>query len=317
MVDIDVNVFVSKELYDPTYKPSNTKLQEFFNPYAVNLPPLREAMSTATDSYSYLVPEVIAERIYEAAFPKLVARQLLDLLTFKGSTYTIDKAVEDSVQATVISEGAAPPISHERYTEETVTPEKLGTRIEITEEAIEDARVALFPRHVRLAGEALAKLENQRILNTIIAAGTDYSGSSPITLDQILDMITTIDSVGWESDTIVLHPYQYRELMKTQDWKDANDKYQANSSYVEQMLRGQKGRLWGMLDVVVTSTISAGTAIVMDRKRAGIIAQNRAITAKNYVDSIRDVRGYLVTERLKAKIIRSDAIVVCNDFSTS
>jgi len=317
MSEVSVNIWIPDEMYKMEYKPVTTNLKEYYNPYTIELPELREIMSRATDNYSYLVPEVIAERIYESAFPKLVARQLLELVTFKGTTYTLQKGVEDSIQATVISEGTAPPISEERFTEETVTPEKLGTRIEITQEAIEDARIDLLPRQIRLAGEALAKLENQRILNVITANGTSYSGSAPITLDQILDMITTIDAQGWEADTIVMHPYQYRELMKTDDWKDANDHYQANSSYVEQMLRGQKGRLWGMLDVLVTTTISAGTVIVIDRKVAGIIAQNRAITAKRYEDTIRDTSGYLVTERLKAKIIWSNAIVVGSGFSTS
>nr|URC17157.1 MAG: major capsid protein [Lokiarchaeota virus Ratatoskr Meg22_1012] len=278
---------------------------------------ITEAATTSYDNYSYLVPEVIAERIYEAAFPHLIGRQLFDLITFKGTTYTLQKGTKDSVSAFIISEYAEIPEQMERFTEETVTPEKYGVRVELTTEMIEDARVALFPRQVRLAGEAMAKLENTQLQNVMINNGTDYTGSQPITLVQILNMLTEINVQDWDADTIVMHPYQMRELMKTDEWRSAAGRFQANSQFVENALRGQVMNLWGVLDILVSSEMPAGTMIMLDRKVAGIIAQNRMITARRYDDTQRDAQGYLATQRLKGKIIWTDAVQICNDFATS
>ncbi|RLD10978.1 MAG: phage major capsid protein [Chlamydiae bacterium] len=313
-MDEYISVPIPDLFYEKHYKFISEDLKKFNNKRSITL---QEAATTDYDNYAYLVPEVIAERIYEAAFPHLVARQLLDLVTFKGTTYTLQKGTKDSVKAFIINEGAEIPEQLERYTEETVKPEKYGVRVELTTEMIEDARVALFPRNVRLAGEAMAKLENTRIQNTIINSGTDYSGSAPITLVQILNMMTEINANDWDADTIVMHPYQMRELMKTDEWRSEAGRFQANSRFVEDALRGQVMRLWGVLDILVSSEMTAGTIIIMDRKIAGIIAQNRAITAKRYDDVQRDATGYLATQRLKAKIIWSDAVQVCDDFNSS
>lgn len=276
-----------------------------------------ESTTRGFDNYTYLVPEVIAERIYETAFPHLVARQLYDLITFKGTTYTLQKGVEDSIVAFDMTEGVEIEEVAERVTEETVTPEKYGVRIEVTTEMIEDARINIFPRYVRLAGEALAKFENQKLYNVLVAGGTSFAGAIPITLVQILDMITAINANDWDADTIVVHPYQWRELMKTDEWRDAAGRFQATSSYVEQQLRGQQMKLWGVLNVLVSSKCTAGTVLIMDRKVAALIAQNRFITSRRYDDVLRDAEGWLATERLKGKVVWSDAIEVGTGFSTS
>ena len=318
------NVF----LPDPMYHHNYSYVTEEFKPYSrpskkVALVEVRRILqemggaTTSYDGYSYLVPEVIAERIYEAAFPHLVARQLLDLITFKGTTYTFQKGTEDSVSAFIISEAAEIPATTERYSEDTVTPEKYGTRVQLTTEMIEDARVNIFPRNVRLAGEALAKLENFQIMSVITTNGTSYSGAVPITLVQILEMMTQINAIDWDADTVVMHPYQMRELMKTDEWRDAAGRFQANSTWVENALRGQVMSLWGVLDILVSSEMTAGTFVMMDRKVAGIIAQNRAVTAKRYEDVQRDSQGYLATQRLKAKLIWTNAVQVCSDYATS
>ena len=314
------NVFVPDPFYRPGYRNVSEDLQKFDNPRRrpkLSEITLKEAATTSYDNYSYLVPEVIAERIYEAAYPHLVATQLLDLITFKGTTYTIQKGVEASVKAFIIDANTEIPEQMERFSEETVTPEKYGVRVELTTEMIEDSRVALFPRQVRLAGEALAKLTDTRVFSVITTNGTAFTGVQPVTLVQILEMLTQINAVDWDADTVVMHPYQMRELMKTDEWRSAAGRFQANSSFVENALRGQVMSLWGVLDILVSSHITAGTMVVMDRKVAGIIAQNRAITAKRYEDVQHDASGYLATQRLKGKLIWTDAVQVCDDFATS
>ena len=315
------NVFIPEPMYNRGYHYVSEVFKSYNNPRKrpklLETLQLFEAANTAYDNYSYLVPEVIAERIYEAAYPHLVARQLLDLVTFTGSTYTIQKATADSVKAFIITELAQITPTTERYSEETVTPEKYGIRVELSTEMIEDARINIFPRHVRLCGEQFAKFENSRLTSIITTNGTAYTGAIPVTLLQILEMMTQINVNDWDADTVVMHPYQMRELMKTDEWRDAMGKYQASSGFVEGALRGQVSNLWGALDILVSSEMTAGTLIVMDRKVAGIIAQNRAITAKRYEDVQRDAQGCLVTQRLKGHIIWSDAVQVCTGYSSS
>lgn len=317
--EIEFAGFIPDAMYGMDYETILPENNKFIKEWYENRerPVLQEVMTTAHDDYAYLVPEVIAERVYEAAFPNLFARQLLDLVVFKGTTYTIQKGVEDTIKAYTIGELIEPWATAERYTEETVTPEKYAVHVAMSEETIEDARIAILPRHIRLAGEALAKYENTKLYTVIKNGGTAYSGSNPITLRQILDMMTEINAADWEADTIVMHPYQYRDLMLTEEWRDSAGRYQANTPYVEGHLRGEKMNLWGTLNVIVSSTATAGTVVVMDRKVAGIIAQNRAITAKRYEDVLRDARGYLITERMKGKVIWSDTIQVGTGFGTT
>lgn len=320
-VDEYNNVFIPDPMYKRGYHYVTEAFRQYNNPR--KKPKLTETLrlletaTTAYDNYSVLVPEVIAERIYEAAYPHLVSRQLLDLITFTGSTYTLQKATKDSVKAFIISEAAQILPTTERYTEETVTPEKYGIRVELTTEMIEDARINIFPRHVRLCGEQLAKFENSQLMSVITTNGTSYTGATPVTLLQILEMMTQINTNDWDADTIVMHPYQMRELMKTDEWKDSMGHYQASSAFVENALRGQVSNLWGALDILVSSEMTAGTLVMMDRKVAGIIAQNRAFTAKRYEDVQRDAQGYLVTQRLKAHVIWTDAVQVNASLSTS
>jgi len=172
----------------------------------------------------------LAKRIVELTMPALALKPLLqDFFIKVGATATIPK--QQGARATAVvgrqAEGTEIMADFTPYTTITVTPYKVGQRIRVTRELIEDQIVNIVEDQLRRAARRVVMTIDQDVeaaLNTgyqntygvtgtsIFMDGSSSSFPSTIGVDDITQGKQLIQNLALEPDTIAMNPIAHQDL---------------------------------------------------------------------------------------------------------
>jgi hypothetical protein len=174
----------------------------------------------------------LASRIVELTMPALALKPLLqDFFIRVGSTAAIPK--QNGQRATAVvgrqAEGAEIIMDYTPYTTITVTPYKVGTRVRLTRELIEDQIDNIVEDQLRRAARRLVMSIDQDVEaafnNAALSAGTFSATGNSIFLDgsttskigtiginDITQAKQIIQNLALEPDTLVLNPAHHQDL---------------------------------------------------------------------------------------------------------
>jgi N4-gp56 family major capsid protein len=161
-----------------------------------------EELALTTSDVTAVLPKVIAREVEKEARPKRYGRQLCrlnrDLVGRPGRT--IDLPVRGAITAGRVSEGATSTIVKSAYSTIQVTPFKISTAFEVTQETINAMEMDVIEDFFEEAGHALADAEDLEIMRELISGATavtdTFSGDGSTKKFALTkDLITEIVSV--------------------------------------------------------------------------------------------------------------------------
>lgn len=256
-----------------------------------------------------LVKQQLYDVIKDAAYAARVGRQLVEVVQLKAGA-ALDFVLEtvDSLVMRRITEGATIPVDVESYSKVTVTPVKYGNQVIISQEIREDANWDIMRRNLRRCGTQVGLKEDAIIFAAFADGtygfGTENAVTSAGTELDIVDILSGIKEIKQEKyypNVMVIHPTQESELNQIDTFVEA-DKLGSRITFE----RGFCGRIFG-LDVVVTPTLSASTAYILDTREAGVLVIRRPLTMRAYEIPERDSVATAVTFREEARVLRAKA----------
>lgn len=262
-----------------------------------------------------LVKQNLFNIIKDASISAPIGRQIIDVINMKfGSTLDFDLADKNSMDVRKIAEGAVYPIDAESYTKKSVTPDKYGIRIAITNTMIEDANWDLIQRNLREAGRRIGLKEDNLIFTALEDATNGFASSSEggtshavtsagteIAMADLTAAMKVIDQSDYVPNTVVMNPAQVKEF------RDLDTLTEADKIGDRRMFeRGWVGRIYGM-DTIITNTVSASTTVVLDKNDGGGLVIRRPLTVEKWKEPIRDLTEAVVSTRMAAVCFRPAA----------
>jgi len=271
---------------------------------------LQQLAGTITTSIASLEPtEIIARQVEEAARANLIAMQVCrvnrDLVGSPARSLIVGK--RGTITAGTVAEGSEITLVNPTYSPATITPVKYGVGVEITYDAIEAFQFDLINDWLAEAGYAMAKAIDTDILTEIMKPSADKgtvtaTTSGVLSYDDVVAAVAKVRGNNWSPDVLIIHPDQAEDLLKDTKFINA----QAYGSR-EPILNGEIGQFAG-LKVLVTTQQTSGSAVVLDSKRAAIVAVKRDLTVRRREEPSRDAITVYVTQMLKSGVVNEDAI---------
>jgi len=245
----------------------------------------------------------VLDIVWEAAKPNLIGRKLAVVIAQDAPIIKIPRATLS--KAYEVAEGAEIPVSTEEYDNITLTPKKYGVRPLISREMVEDAEWDVIEYQLAEAGRAMADIETEKIVSQmIIDAGNSVAAATSGTLaySDVVNIFKECLVDGFTPDTIAIHPTELADLLK-------DTAIQKAMEWGGQAVApsGQIATLLGM-QVLVSTKVTSGTALIVDSKHAGVLFIRRDITTEEYEDPIKDLAGVAVTSRWAYATLRANAI---------
>lgn len=292
------------------------------------------------DDAKLLLPEIIDEQIQSKLLEELIGRGLVDVVSIDSDS--ISWLEETGFNADVVPEGAAIPVSHATWEKFFVSVLKIGVRPVLTQEMIDDAQWPVMRRNLDQAVKAVAKKEDEMIMDALnagvpngspISAGVGGTGTvvdnhritigpnaanNPLTSRSIAKAFAILRKENYKPDTILCNPTQMYELMIMEEFIGVNSQaYMTLPSFVEDsMLNGTYGRFYGA-SVVVSENQPEGQVLVFDRSVYAVLMERKPVTIDEYKDVIHQLQGVTVTERIMPAVVRRDAAVMLNKGRTN
>lgn len=192
---------------------------------------IQEAL-TSTDAIK-LFPKVIEGKLREAAEPEYLGTRFMDTIHVEGGSSTVFQIpVVGELIASEVGEGT-------RYNEDYVDMntienapleirvKKIGLKVSITEEAINDSSWDILGLNIRKMGRAMARYKEEWIFNTFSdhghvvfdnnlraqnpAAGTtgraeDGSYNDTMSVEDFLDLVLAMMGNGFTPTDVIMHP---------------------------------------------------------------------------------------------------------------
>lgn len=259
---------------------------------------------------SLLIPKKIHDTLIaevdKALLPRSEAALLLGPAQIPGSSIDIDLEVENKMDVREVGEGAGIFLDNGEYTSFNLKPVKYGVAIRITREMMEDAKWNLLQNSIRTAGKRFAENENSLVISDALDNATNtVAGGAAVTIANITRAIQYLEDADFTPSTLLVGAEVANDLRQIDTFAEA-DKFGTR----EMMERGFVGRIYGMN--VLRASTSAGmtttTAYVYDRDEAYVIAEKRPITIEKFELPTFDMTGTVLTQRLKIRQIKADAI---------
>jgi HK97 family phage major capsid protein len=245
----------------------------------------------------------VLDTVWEAAKPQLIGRELAVVIAQDAPLIKVPRAKIS--KAFEVAEGAEIPVGTEDYDSVTLTPKKYGVRPLISREMVEDAEWDVIEYQLTEAGRAMADLETETIIAQMISdAGNSVGAGTGGTLaySDVVNIVKECLIDGYTPDAIAIHPSELADLLKDTAIQKAME---WGGEAVAPS--GQIARLLGM-QVLVSTKVTSGTALVVDSKHAGVLFIRRDITAEDYEDPVKDLAGVAITSRWAYTTLRTEAI---------
>lgn len=275
---------------------------------------IKELLTTAAGTEgSLLIEKKIYDTLIEAVLKKLIGRAqaafVIPAAQIPGSSTDVNLVTPDTMRVYRVAEGAAVPLDVVSYTSFNMKPVKYAVRIAVTKEMMEDGKWNLMEHNIKIAGIEIAENEDLLIIQDALDNATNtQSGGAAITISDITRAMQYLEDKDFTPTTIFVGAEVANDLRNIDTFVEAN-----KLGTREMFETGFIGRIFGM-DVVrfstnvAPSTTYAKYAYVIDKEHAFIIAEKRPVTIENYDDHIHDLSGAVVTQRIKVRQLRADAI---------
>ena len=273
---------------------------------------VKELLSTGTGTEGSLL---IVKKIYDTMveeteknlIPRTEAAMLLGPADIPGSSIDIDLEVVNKMDVRVVPEGAEIPIDQTEYTSINIKPVKYGVAIRITAELLEDAKWNILAHNIKVAGRRFAELENSLIISDALDNATNtVSGGASITIPNITRAMQYLDDADYTGTTLFVGMEVLNDLRNIDTFVEAN-----KVGNTEMLSRGFLGNIYGLNVIKVSSNagMTSTTAYVTDKNYAYLIAEKRPLTIANFDLPVHDMKAASITQRLKVRHLRADAIV--------
>jgi HK97 family phage major capsid protein len=278
----------------------------------------------------------LAQRIVELTMPALAIKPLLQDFYIKvGASATIPKQSGQRAAAIIgkNAEGAEIPFDFTPYTTITVTPYKIGMRIRVTRELIEDQIVNIVEDQLKRAARRIIMTIDQDVeaaFNAAVPAAQSYgaTGSSifmdgtsgtfagTIGVNDITKAKSVIQQNALEPDTILMNPLQFQDLVNLPQF--AAFLFYGQPTYLQGNGTVQTPpQLFGLRQVV-TPNVPAGRAYVIAAAGAnfsasyaplGYFVTKRPIAVDVWPQPVFDAIDVVVTARYAPVITYPESLV--------
>lgn len=292
------------------------------------------------DDAKLLLPEIIDEQIQSKILEEIIGRGLVEVVPIDSDS--ISWMEETGFNAHVVPEGSEIPIEHATWEKFFVSVLKIGVRPVITQEMIDDARWPVMRRNIDQAIRAVAKKEDEMIMDALnagvpngspisaglggmgtvvenhrISMGTEAS-NNPIGTRAMAKAFTILRKENYTPNTILCNPTQMYELMVMEEYIGVNSQaYMTLPEWVKaSTVNGTIGRYYGA-DVVVSENQPAGQILMFDRNVYAVLMERKPVALDEYNDVIRQIRGVTITERVMPAVVRRDSCVMLNNGRTN
>lgn len=277
--------------------------------------------SISRDTQKLLIPEVIQEHILTIAEETRIARSLCNPINITTDSYTWMR--ERGFEAVEIEEGSEIPSRRGEYEKFILKVKKIAVRPSITNEMIEDSKWDVMARNLDMATEAMARLEDKKIINTMIMGVPNGSvitsgvgGVGEKVADHYIQMgdEPANGTLSWESiararvllrkefkvpNTMLINPTQMYDLLTGEGDFIGNTEraYMVLPEHIRNaMMTGVIGNIGGM-SVIVSSEMTEGMALIFDRSKYMVFAERRPLMVEKFNDILRDMQDIVMTQR--------------------
>ncbi len=262
-----------------------------------------------------LIPRKIHDTLIEEVDKNLIPRSEAAIYfgpgDIPGSSVDVDLVTPNELHLSLVAEGAEIPIDQSAYTSFNLKPVKYGVALRITREMLEDAKWNLLQHNTMVAGKRFAENETTLILQDALANGTNtVAGGAAITIANITRAMQYLDDADYTPTTLFVGMEVLNDLRNIDTFVEAN-----KVGNTEMLQRGFLGTIYG-LNVLKFSTNAAPSstyskyAYVTDRMHAYVIAEKRPVTIENFELPVYDMSAATVTQRIKVRHLRADAIAI-------
>jgi HK97 family phage major capsid protein len=262
---------------------------------------------------SLLIPKQIYDTLILAVDKNLIPRSEAAIYfgpgNIPGSSIDVDTEDPNTMDIRVVGEGAESPIDRARYSTFNMKPLKYGVAIRITKEMLEDGKWNLLQHNMGVAGKRFAENETSLIISGALDNATNtVTGGAAITIANITRAMQYLDDADYAPTTLFVGMEVINDLRNIDTFVEANKV--GNSEMLD---RGFLGTIFG-LNVIKFSTNAAPSstyskyAYVTDKMHAYVIAEKRPVTVMNFDLPVNDMSGVNITQRIKIRHLRADAI---------
>jgi HK97 family phage major capsid protein len=261
-----------------------------------------------------LIPRKIHDTLIEEVDKNLIPRSEAALYfgpaEIPGSSIDVDTETENVMKVRRISEGAEVIMDQPGFSSFNMKPEKWGVALRITREMLEDSKWNLLAFSIKRAGKKFAENETTLILEDALDNATNtVTGGAAITIANITRALQYLDDEDYTGTTLFVGMEVLNDLRNIDTFVEAN-----KVGNTDMLSRGFLGTIYG-LNVIKFSTNAAPSstyskyAYVTDRNYAYVIAEKRPVTIENFELPVYDMSAAIVTQRIKVRQLRADAIV--------
>jgi len=275
---------------------------------------VQELLSTGLGTEGQLliprkIHDTLIEEVDKNLIPRSEAAMYLGPGDIPGSSVDIDLVTPNQMDIRIVAEGAEIPIDQSAYESFNLKPDKWGVALRITRELLEDAKWNMLAHNVKVAGKRFAEKETELILQYALEnAGNTVTGGAAITIANITRAMQYLDDADYSPTTLFVGMEVLNDLRNIDTFVEANKV--GNRDMLE---RGFLGTIYG-LNVIKFSTNAAPSstyskyAYVTDRMHAYVIAEKRPVTIENFEMPVYDMSAASITQRIKVRHLRANAI---------
>jgi hypothetical protein len=272
---------------------------------------IKSYLGTGTGTEGSLL---IAKKIYDTLIsetakkliPRSEAAIYLGPADIPGSSVDIDLETPNTLLIREMGEGAEAVMDNQEYTSFNMKPVKYGAVIRITRELIEDGKWNLLERNIMTAGKRAAENENSLIISDALDnASNTVSGGAAVTIPNITRAIQYLEDKDFTATTYFVGNEVVNDLRNI----DTFVEYQKVGN-TDMLTKGFLGNIYGMNVIQVSSNagMTSTTSYVIDKQYAYVIAEKRPFTIEKFKMETFDMEGAVVTQRIKVRQLRADAI---------
>ena len=264
---------------------------------------------------SLLIPKKIYDTLVDEVTKVLIGRQHAAFVIgpdgIPGSSVDVNLVTPNSLQVQEIAEGAAIPIKTVEYESFNLKPKKYGIRIPTTKEMQEDANWDLISHNLRTAARKVAENENKLILSDALDnAGNTVTGGSQATISNIVSAMLNLEDSDYTPNVMFVGNEFASDLRTISTFVEAQ-----RLGTREAFTNGLVGEVYAMQVVRFSSSSGAAPsttyskyAYIIDSNHAFVMAEKRPPAVSEYDDKIHDLSGAVITQRIKIRHLRANAI---------
>lgn len=271
---------------------------------------IKEFLSTAKGTEGSLL---IVKKIYDtmigetqkSLIPRSECAIYMGAAQIPGSSVDVDLQTPDSLKVRALGEFAEAVMDAPSYTSFNVKPVKYGTALRITKEMEEDGKFPLMSQAAALVGKRLAENENSLIITQLDNAANTVTGGAAITIANITRAMQYLEDSDYEATTFICGMEVANDIRNIDTFAEA-DKRGSD----EMQIKGFIGVIYGMrvYKISTNAGMTSTYSYVFDRNFGYLIAEKRPVTMESFSLPLFDSNGMVITQRIKARYIRSAAI---------